>query len=426
MIYEFNEAESKTFKVIAPLYLPFYNRWNENAYTKYEPFHLDPFEINCSSTSGSPVLLGGGSFFGFLNENGGSFEYDGAETLTVYGKSGQKLYYSESCDPYAEWRKYNEIVLSSHTRNKNETFWSMLEYCTWVDQKKEAALKGSKDVHAPLTEKYVYEYMDRVEKLGLPKGKLTIDDGWYVRRNSEGRIVYGDWEIDRNKFPNMEKLVSDITERGFIPGLWFAPFNFTPDCALAKKYPSLMGDVYSQNNELGLKWVFIRPDKVLEEYYTNIFTKYVKMGFKKFKMDIAYGFKPDMKELLKMIYGIVKKLDPSIEIECHIPDIFVSRYCDTVRINDVSFDEKGLWRGTAMEHYKVCKYSSHDKILNLDHLGTNTPVPKSEDYLEHTRVMLKLKGGYPCVSLLPDIFDEKVIKEFTDMVCSWNKNNNNE
>ena len=423
MIYEFLEHESLKFKVIAPMYLPFYNRWNENAYYKYEPFQFDPFEINCSSTSGSPVLLGGGSFFGFLNENGGSFDFDGAETLTVYGKPGQKLYYAESCDPYDEWLKYNDVVLASYQKKTNEPFWSMLEYCTWVDQKKEASVKGIKDVHDPLTEKYVYEYMDRVEKLGLPKGKLTIDDGWYVRKDPDGNIIYGDWEIDRAKFPNMEKLVSDMTKRGFIPGLWFAPFNFTPNCALAKKYPNLMGNVYSQNNELGLKWVFIRPDNVLEEYYNDIFTKYVKMGFKKFKLDIAYGNKQDMKKLLKMMYGIIKRLDPTIEIECHIPDIFVSRYCDTVRINDVSFDEKGLWRGTAMEHYKVCLFSSSDKILNLDHLGTNTPVPSAKNYLEHTKLMLKLKGGYPCVSLLPDLFDEEVRNEFIELVCNWCKQN---
>ena len=243
------------------------------------------------------------------------------------------------------------------------------------------------------------------------------------RKDPDGNIIYGDWEIDRAKFPNMEKLVSDMTKRGFIPGLWFAPFNFTPNCALAKKYPNLMGSVYSQNNELGLKWVFIRPDNVLEEYYNDIFTKYVKMGFKKFKLDIAYGNKQDMKKLLKMMYGIIKRLDPTIEIECHIPDIFVSRYCDTVRINDVSFDEKGLWRGTAMEHYKVCLFSSSDKILNLDHLGTNTPVPSAKNYLEHTKLMLKLKGGYPCVSLLPDLFDEEVRNEFIELVCNWCKQN---
>ena len=79
------------------------------------------------------------------------------------------------------------------------------------------------------------------------------------------------------------------------------------------------------------------------------------MGFQKFKLDIAYGPKRDMKALLKMMYEIIKSIDPTVEVECHIPDIFVSRYCDTVRMNDVNFDEKGLWRGTAMEHHKVCR-----------------------------------------------------------------------
>ena len=422
MILDFTEEKRLTFKVMAPLYLPFFNRWNENAYYKYEPFDLDPFNLNAVSTSGSPVVLTGRAFFGFLNESGGRFIYDGKGNLTVVCPAGQRLYYNESCDPYAEWENYTKLVLETFPKVEDQAFWSDIEYCTWVEQKKASAVAGVKDVRAFLTEDFIYDYMRRVDEMGLPKGKLTIDDGWYIRNDADGAVLYGDWEIDRKKFPHMEKLVQDMKAAGFTPGLWFAPFTFTPNCQLAKKYPQLIGNVYSHNNELGLTWVYIRPDAVLENYYTKIFEYYIGMGFQKFKLDIAYGKKSEMKALLAMMYGIIKKIDPTVEVECHIPDIFVSRYCDTVRMNDVNFDEKGLWRGTAMEHYKVCRFSSPHKILNLDHLGTNTPVPKEPDFKEHTDMILSLRdSGYPCVSLLPDLYGEETVKWFADAVISNEK-----
>lgn len=276
---------------------------------------------------------------------------------------------------------------------------------------------------ACLTEDYVYDYMRRVEKLGLPKGKLTIDDGWDIRYASDGQICYGNWQIDRSKFPHMEQLVKDMTNEGFIPGLWFAPFMLTPNSEYAKKNPHLLGETFEEDpNREPWNRRFIKPEPIVEKYYEELFTPFVEMGFRKFKLDMSYGHKQDMKQLLAMINRVVKKIEPSVELEGHVPDIFVSRYCDTVRINDVSFDSPS-WRSVSTEHYKVCRHSSPDKILNLDHLGTNTPTPKEEDFMAHSEMLLKLTGGYPCVSLLPDFFSAKAADQFRGMIWDWVNSN---
>jgi hypothetical protein len=182
----------------------------------------------------------------------------------------------------------------------------------------------------------------------------------------------------------MEQLVKDMTNAGFTPGLWFAPFTVTPNSTLALRYPRLLGELFPGGElEETRKLTFLKPDPVLEKYYEEIFARYIYMGFRKFKLDMSYGKKNEMKELLKMIYGVIKRIDRTVEVEAHIGDIFVSRFCDTVRINDVAFDEFDKWRGVTLEHYKICRYSSPDKILNLDHIGTNTPIPKEEQYLQH-------------------------------------------
>ena len=50
----------------------------------------------------------------------------------------------------------------------------------------------------------------------------------------------------------MERLVKDMTDEGFLPGLWFAPFTITDDCELAKKHPELLGDSYRQDKIVNL------------------------------------------------------------------------------------------------------------------------------------------------------------------------------
>lgn len=416
----FSTDKTLEFEVTPPLYTPFYNEWGKNAYSTYSAFDRDAFSLRASSTSGSPVVICGEKFFGFMNTAGGKFRYNGRGRLEIFCPKGQVLWYNELCNPYEEWRKYNEEIIRGYDKYYPRPFHSRLEYCTWVDQKNVAAQAGSDDVFAPLCEKYVYEYMKRVEKLGLPKGKLTIDDGWYAR-NVAGKNTIGDWEIDRDKFPHMEKLVKDMENSGFIPGLWLAPFTFTPNCALGKEFPDLVGEPWSQKAELdsSQRLMFIKPSPVLEKYYTDVFSRYIDMGFKKFKLDMSYGPKNEMTELLKMIYGVIKKLAPETEVETHIPDIFASRYCDTVRINDVAFDPEDKWRAVTMEHYKVCRFSSHDRILNLDHIGTNTPVPEAEQYIEHARLLTGLSGGYPCASLLPDFFGGKIADEYVALLKEW-------
>lgn len=420
----FDEETTLSFCVTPPLYRPYFNAWGQNIYSTYEPFCEQPFTIEAQSTSGAPVILCGSKFFGFMTQNGGSFSYDGAFRLTVTCPAGQGLWISEDCDPYAEWRRYNDEILKSlpETEERRD-FWSGLEYCTWVDQKRRAYDIGCKSVHRVLTAEYVYEYMRRVDKMKYPRGKLTIDDGWDIRRSSDvNRPCYGNWRVDTEKFPDLPQLVKDMKSDGFIPGLWFAPYTITENCELAQKHPHLLGDFFPGDSELPTSRAlrFIRPEneEILEEYYREVFAPYIEMGFMKLKMDMSYGRKDGMQALARIMHKVIKSLNPDVEIEGHIADLFTSRYYDTVRINDVNFGNKD-WRGVTAEHYKVCALSSHGKILNFDHIGTNSICPSEENYLKHAKMICRMSGGYPCVSLLPDVFGESAVEALREELAFW-------
>lgn len=414
MIYEAKKEEILKFRVDPPLFCPFYNIWGEYAYDFHTPFSLDPFKLPASSTSGSPVVLSRDSFFGFLNDCGGSFSFDGSCFLTVTLQPGAKLYVSEHCAPMEEWKAYNR-----HFEQEKKTcaFWSDLEYCTWVEQSKQAALSGKTNSEV-MSEDFVYQYIERIKKMSYPRGKFTIDDGWMVDRDEKGNYYLGDWEIDRKKFPHFEQLIADLKKEEFIPGLWLAPFTATKNSKLIREHPELLGAPYSAERN----WYNLLPrEDILTDHYRRIFEYYAGLGFMKFKLDISYGPKNDMIRILKLIYGIIKDINPDIEVETHMPDIFATRYADTVRINDVSFDAAGKWRSVVSGHYVVCKNSSPDRILNLDHIGTNASLSSAENYLEHCGILLeyaKESGGYPVISYLPDIFPETVWKEVRERILT--------
>ncbi len=405
MIYTAEKKEKLKFRVDPPLFLPFYNSWGENVYYLEKPFCYNPMTLDASSTSGSPVVLAGDKFFGILSGEKCTFEFDGTRFLTVTLDKGECLYYNESCNPYAEWQEYNKLIIE--TEYKPEKFWSNLEYCTWVEQSKVAALKGTLNQES-LDEKFVYNYLERLDKLNFPKGKFTIDDGWAIGSPHNEKFCLGDWEVDEAKFPNFERLIGEISKAGYIPGLWFTPFTFTRDCKLATKYPELVGCGYSP----AFNWYNIRPDEEkLTDYYKEFFSKYISMGIRKLKLDISYGPKNEMIKLLKIMNGIIKEIDSTVEVETQIPDIFATRYADTVRINDVSLDAAGKWRYVNSGHYVVCRNSSPDRILNLDHIGTNAPLSNYKDFSEHFDLIMQYSaesGGYPTVSLLPDIFGNEM------------------
>jgi hypothetical protein len=392
------------FKIKGPFLLPFYNQWGKNSYTQSGAFLYDAFGLDALSTSGSPVIISDGKFIGFLNESGGYAEYDGHEALTVRCPEEQELFIYEG-DAELAWRMYNAKLLGDYAVN-NGVFYDEPEYCTWVEQKWLAERKNISGKDA-LTHGFVIDFMDRIEKTELPKGKLTIDAGWY-REKQSGSI--GDWLPDKEKFPDLSKTVNEIEKRGFIPGLWFSPSLVAESSDYFKADNTRGYGVWAkgENIDWNEKLRYSTEGEAFYKRYSEVFETYIKLGFKKFKLDIFYGPKNRMKLLLKACYEIIKSIEPGVEVECHIPDVFVSRYCDTVRTNDVLITDGSDWRGVTRTHYDICRLSSPDKVINVDHIGGNNPDVSEKDFLAHAG-MLKNYKGYPVVSLLPDRFSSHTV-----------------
>jgi alpha-galactosidase len=79
----------------------------------------------------------------------------------------------------------------------------------------------------------VYDTLPTVKKMGFTW--VTLDDGW---QNN-----YGDWELDRKKFPNgdadIRAMVKRIHQEGFKAQLWWSPLSASPSSKLLKDEPEL-------------------------------------------------------------------------------------------------------------------------------------------------------------------------------------------
>jgi hypothetical protein len=133
---------------------------------------------------------------------------------------------------------------------------------------------------------------------------------------------------------------------------------------------------------------------------------------------MSYNYKIDMLPIHKELYHAAKCIDKDIEMEFHVPDIFFTKFADTIRTNDVWLRDELDWRLRVKSHYEICLKSSPGRGINLDHIGGNDPfVLTEEKYLEHLS-MYKTSTGYPLVSVLPHHISRKCVDETGDYL--WN------
>jgi hypothetical protein len=417
--------DQRIFKVRPPLLCPYHNLWGRNVYELRGAFRHNPFTIPASSTSGSPLVIDAdGKCFGFMNGEvveGAEFAYDGRKTLTVSVPEGQRLWADESGQPES-WRHYNRAVLSGlPAASRIREAWCDIEYCTWVEQKAVALETGCHPFDV-LTHDFVADYIERIAALGLPRGKLTVDHGW-----QNGDTTYGDWEVHPRKFEDLQRTADIIRDNGFTPGLWMAPIWLHPLSHAAGQHPEWMGPPIvapTPDSPVAGDWHYFRPALGVMEHLQEIFTRYHRMGFMKFKFDMIYAEKHSMRMLHQLVYRAVKNVSDVIEVEIHQPDIFFTTCCDAVRTNDVLCnDEYPCWRNLTKAHMDICEKSAAGRVINLDHIGGNDPSISAQSFLDHID-LYRDAVGHPVVSLLPGHLGKRTVKGLQEYLHGYAQHRN--
>ncbi|MDZ8117618.1 hypothetical protein [Pontiella agarivorans] len=414
------KLERVQIKMKPPLFCPYHSlssaaeKGGGGHYYISTPFEHNPFTINASGMSGSPVIMDSvGQFVGFMTTFGfeqSTFAFDGKQTLTVSVPEGQEIFVEKGGD--AAWKKYNSLMMQRLNFQPLEdypAFWSDVEYCTWVEQKVQSKVRRGH--FKLLSHDFVKAYIDKLIEFDYPKGKLTLDHGWSVFPDGTLESGFGSWEPDPKTFPDFEKTMRMISEAGFTPGLWIGFPKVHHNSIIGKRYPEILGNwsagrAVKPNAE---RW--LNPKADIFSYALEVIGRYQKMGVKKFKIDMSYNTKSDMLHIHKALYRAAKLIDPELEMEFHVPDIFFAPFADVNRTNDIWMNPKYDWPGRVKSHYTVTYKSAPGRAINLDHIGGNDTGAQAlteANYLKHL-AMYKGKTGYPLVSVLPHHISQKCV-----------------
>lgn len=106
-----------------------------------------------------------------------------------------------------------------------------------LDKKPAFVYNTWKPFRHDISDTLVYELATAAAACGVEE--FIIDDGWQTNADPmDDKIQYGDWEIDKKKFPEGLKPVFDsIKALGMKPGVWISMAGASPDSKVIQEHP---------------------------------------------------------------------------------------------------------------------------------------------------------------------------------------------
>ena len=141
-----------------------------------------------------------------------------------------------------------------------------------------------------ITDETISEDLEGCSRVLQPGDLFQIDDGW--------QISVGDWEANPEKFPRgMKASVDDIHAKGYLAGLWLAPYSAQATSSIVKEHPDWLLKHNGKPWYAGCNWngffsLDIDNEEVLE-YLRGVFDKvFNEWGFDLVKLDFLYSAAP--------------------------------------------------------------------------------------------------------------------------------------
>lgn len=186
--------------------------------------------------------------------------------------------------------EYTALDLYFGYGKENEVFDSWFEKLGIhaLTTKKATGYTSWYNCYQNISEKQILADLEGMRHLPVTPTIFQIDDGF--------EPFVGDWlTVDAKKFPGgLEPIVKKISDDGFIPGIWLAPFVCETKSDLYKKHPNwLLRDengspVYCGSNWSGA-WALDTLNAEVRDYIAQTVGMYRQMGFKLFKLDFLYA-----------------------------------------------------------------------------------------------------------------------------------------
>jgi alpha-galactosidase len=244
-----------------------------------------------------------------------------------------------------------------------------------LDQKPAFVYNTWKPFRHNINDTLIYELAAAAAACGVEE--FIIDDGWQTNAVPiDGQIQYGDWEIDRKKFPEGLKPVFDsIKALGMKPGLWISMAGASPDSRVFQEHPEwfvqyqdgILVNLHSSGDYLrtacfGTGWVDHIKSKILYLVREHGL-EYAKLDFaivtSAYRYDRTYSgcyatdhpFHRDRPESFLNLYRRAWQMYDELHEEA--PDLFI----------DCTFETMGALQAI---DYDMCKHAEGNWLSNFE------------------------------------------------------------
>jgi len=172
---------------------------------------------------------------------------------------------------------------------------------------------------------------EKAAKIGVEL--FVMDDGWFGRRNND-RAGLGDWQVNREKFPNgLKPLIEYVNSLGMDFGLWFEPEMVNPASDLYRLHPDwVMNFPGRPRSEARNQLILNMAREDVKRHILDVLEKMLSENNIKFiKWDMNRHFaepgwpevpRPEQKEIwvsyVRSVYDIMDRLRakfPNLEIQ---------------------------------------------------------------------------------------------------------------
>ena len=232
-------------------------------------------------------------------------------------------------------------ILTERHHGPEELHWRRPWYCTFGDQMALSKVNPEKQFTCAhfLNEAFVLKAARKIRRNDLPVGTIIIDEGWQDRR--------GDWNLRKDRFLNMRRLVDELHDMDFKVILWWAPFLTSPDAVVLQNT-----EMVNANARYGRTLLdYARPEsqdyirKKLDTWFSDGKSGWNFDGVKiDFMAEAVYpsrdgnlewrGEERLMHHLFKMVNDTIMKYkdSPGILGEAYNP--FLSQYCPAFQFEE--------------------------------------------------------------------------------------------
>lgn len=286
-------------------------------------------------------------------------------------------------------------------------------FCGWAEQTVRAYHRGTKD-GSEATQANYEEWVETLEKRGIPFSTIVIDDKW--------QKYYGTFEVDTEKWPDMQGFIRRQHEKGRHVVLWTASYHTEglPQelCICDEEGKKLFADVTNPDYEKLIRGQInhllseVGADGFKEDWIGSCVNRPGVPGYGKLHgMEMVRRFQ-------YILWDASHKAKPDALVETQTPNPLFRESSDVLRLNDLWFSTRHVC-DTMRNRARISRICGW-RVLDCDNASCTTV----DQWFQYMQYQVKL--GTPalyCVSSTESFYETIPEGMWAYLKVLWEKYN---